>query len=81
MLIINCPTCGPRSVEEFRFGGAAPHVPDWIVGESDRNLDYAWNLDNVSGPQVERWFHDSGCRRWSTVTRDTSTDTIVEDLD
>jgi sarcosine oxidase, subunit delta len=81
MLIITCPSCGPRSVEEFRYGGAAPHVPDHITDPVRRNLDYSWFLDNDCGPQIERWFHDAGCRRWSTVTRDTSTDTIVEELD
>jgi sarcosine oxidase delta subunit len=27
---------------------------------------------------TERWFHAFGCRRWLTVRRDTSTDTVVE---
>ncbi len=79
MLIITCPTCGPRSVEEYRYGGAMPHVPDHIQGAEARNLDYAWFLDNVDGPQTERWFHEAGCRRWSTLMRDTHTDAIVTD--
>ncbi len=78
MLMIPCPTCGPRSVEEFRFGGAAPHVPDFVVGSEPRNLDYAWFLDNLDGLQTERWFHDAGCRRWTTVVRDTNSDTVPD---
>jgi sarcosine oxidase, subunit delta len=56
-----------------------PHVPDHIEGLEQRNLDYVWFLDNADGPQVERWFHDAGCRRWSTVMRDTHTDRMVTD--
>jgi sarcosine oxidase delta subunit len=26
---------------------------------------------------TERWFHAAGCRRWLSVHRDTSTDTVV----
>ncbi|MFM8312142.1 MAG: sarcosine oxidase subunit delta, partial [Ilumatobacteraceae bacterium] len=27
-----------------------------------------------SGVVLERWFHESGCRRWHTASRDTTTD-------
>ncbi len=76
MLQIPCTNCGQRSVDEFRWGGAMPHVPDWIEGAENRNLDYVWFLDNDAGPITERWFHEAGCRRWSTVTRDTTTDVV-----
>jgi heterotetrameric sarcosine oxidase delta subunit len=78
MLLIPCQHCGARSVEEFRWGGAMPHVPDHVVGEAARNLDYVWFLDNEAGPTTERWFHEAGCRRWSTVQRDTTTDKILD---
>jgi sarcosine oxidase, subunit delta len=77
MLLITCPQCGPRSVDEYRYGGAMPHVPDDIEGAAARNLDYVWFLDNIDGAQVERWFHDAGCRRWATVMRDTHTDAMM----
>ncbi len=76
MLRIPCQTCGPRSVEEFRWGGAMPNVPDWITDPADRNVDYVWFLDNDAGMITERWFHEAGCRRWSTVQRDTTTDQV-----
>ena len=28
--------------------------------------------------EVERWFHEFGCRRWSTIRRDTRTDAVLE---
>jgi heterotetrameric sarcosine oxidase delta subunit len=31
---------------------------------------------NTTGWQDERWFHRDGCRRWLTVTRNTSTNEI-----
>ena len=53
-----------------------PHVPDHVVGDEERNLDYVWFLDNDADVITERWFHEAGCRRWSTIRRDTRTDTI-----
>ena len=79
MLSIPCPNCGPRSVEEFRFGGEFPTVPEAVTDPLERNLDYVWFYDNVNGPSKERWFHDAGCRRWLTLQRDTSTDTVLLD--
>jgi sarcosine oxidase, subunit delta len=78
MLLIPCINCGSRSVEEFRWGGAMPHVPDHITDPEEKNLDYVWFLDNEEGEIIERWFHEAGCRRWSTITRDTRTDAIVD---
>jgi heterotetrameric sarcosine oxidase delta subunit len=64
-------------VEEFRFGGEQPHVPAHITDRGQRDLDWAWMLDNAEGPSTERWFHEAGCRRWHTVRRDTRTDELL----
>jgi sarcosine oxidase, subunit delta len=77
MLWIPCPTCGERPVEEFRFGGEIPDVPDHVVGNDERNVDYVWFYNNPEGASTERWFHDFGCRRWMTVQRDTSVDRVL----
>ena len=79
MLWIPCPTCGARPVEEYRFGGELPSVPERIVDADDRDVDYVWFYDNPDGLATERWFHIAGCRRWLTVRRDTHTDVIVDD--
>ena len=79
MLWITCPVCGARPVEEYRFGGEIPNVPDHIVDPGLRDADYVWNFNNPDGPTVERWFHGAGCRRWLTLHRDTTTDTVLDD--
>jgi len=78
MLWIPCPTCGLRPVEEYRFGGELPAVPERITDPGQRDVDYVWFFNNVDGPSVERWFHHAGCRRWLTLHRDTSTDTVLD---
>ena len=34
-------------------------------------------FENPAGVTTERWFHAAGCRRWLTIRRDTTTDTVV----
>jgi heterotetrameric sarcosine oxidase delta subunit len=78
-LKLNCPNCGQRSYHEFWFAGELrPYDPS-----ADANSDYAnvWLRDNVDGQQVERWFHYAGCRRWTTLERDTRKNEIVQLLD
>ncbi|MCU1392709.1 MAG: soxA [Ilumatobacteraceae bacterium] len=74
MLWVTCPNCGSRPFEEFRYGSVFPVTPAVISDVDKRNVDYAWMQDNVDGPTLERWFHESGCRRWFTAKRDTRTD-------
>ena len=74
MLWINCPNCGNRPVEEWRFGGEFPTIAPHLTDPDDRDVDYVWMFDNIDGPSNERWFHEAGCRRWCTVVRDTRTD-------
>jgi sarcosine oxidase, subunit delta len=78
MLWITCPNCGDRPVEEYRFGGEMPTVPEHVTDPDERDLDYVWFFDNRKGPSIERWFHHAGCRRWLTLQRDTTNDHILE---
>ena len=80
MLTIVCPHCGPRPVEEFRFGGEIPSPPADLTDDLDRDLDRVWMFTNVDGVQIERWFHEAGCHRWHTARRDTTLDRFVEPL-
>ena len=80
MLWLPCPRCGPRPIEEFTFGGELRHVPDWITDPDERDFDEVWIFENPDGIATERWFHSAGCRRWLTVRRDTSSDTVIEVL-
>ena len=80
MLEINCPNCGHRPVEEFRFGGEWPKPPESLTDPLDVDFDQVWMFTNANGVQIERWFHDAGCHRWLTANRDTSIDRFVDDL-
>ncbi len=81
MLIVTCPNCGPRPVEEFRFGGEIPQPPASVTDALERDFDQVWMFTNAAGVQNERWFHDAGCHRWLTATRDTSIDRFVSPSD
>jgi sarcosine oxidase subunit delta len=59
--LLRCPSCGPRDVGEFRYGG---QVTPTLTGS---------NLPEV---QLERWYHRFGCRRWLTARRDVRTNTV-----
>lgn len=76
MLFIDCPNCGARSIEEFRYG-EIPTVPESIVEQAARDLDRGFMRSNPEGVTIERWFHEYGCRRWFTVRRDTRTDELL----
>lgn len=67
---IRCPHCGPRPSPEFVYGG---EWRDLDAGDEAADFERVFLRDNVAGPQRERWFHAFGCRRWTTVTRDTVT--------
>lgn len=77
-ILIPCPNCGPRPVEEFSFG-EIPDVPETITDGESRDFDRAFMHNNIEGMQAERWFHTFGCRRWCTVKRDTRTDEILNE--
>ena len=73
-LQIPCSFCGLRSVEEFGYG-EIPDVPDSLTDAAARDVDRVFMKTNPNGPAREAWFHAHGCRRWSYLTRDRSTDT------
>lgn len=74
---IPCPTCGPRALAEFSYGGAAldrPPAPAAASPETDAAWDdFVYRRDNPAGATREFWFHVAGCRRWFAATRDTRT--------
>ena len=76
MLLISCPFCGPRSEDEFGFGGDA----SLITPNDDDNIqdvaDYMFLRDNPKGWHKEYWFHRYGYRRWLKIERHTVTHEI-----
>ena len=71
-MLIPCPHCGIRPVEEFTFLGDA-NV------QRPQNLDdpnwhaYVYERDNPRGKIDEFAHHSGGCRAWLVVSRDTKT--------
>ena len=65
---IPCPICGTRDHAEFKFGG---ELRDLESPDAEADFRRVYLRENAAGPQVERWFHAAGCRRWVTVRRDT----------
>jgi heterotetrameric sarcosine oxidase delta subunit len=78
-LMIPCPTCGRRPFTEFVCGGELPDHDEAAGPGTDpleEDFQRVWLRRNTTGPQVERWFHSAGCRRWITLTRNTLTNAI-----
>jgi heterotetrameric sarcosine oxidase delta subunit len=75
--LLQCPTCGPRSVYEFRFGGEAEQMAASAVPETEWTGHY-YIRANVAGLQREWWFHRSGCRQWLQAVRNTVTNEVLE---
>jgi heterotetrameric sarcosine oxidase delta subunit len=73
---IHCRHCGARPLEEFFFA-EVPVVPATITDPDERDLERGFMHDNTEGPVVERWFHAYGCRRWTSIERDTRTDEVL----
>lgn len=71
-MLINCPHCGPRVVEEFAFVAAAEAVI-W-----PQTLEPLTRRSNPRGVHDEIWRHASGCRAFFRVARDTDTHQISD---
>ncbi len=74
-MLIKCPHCGARPVEEFTFLGDAsitrPASNDPATME--QWFDYVYLRDNPKGRFAEYAHHSGGCRAWLVVSRDTQT--------
>ena len=74
-MLIKCPHCGTRPVEEFSFlGDARPERPaSNDPATMDQWFDYVYLRDNPKGRFDEYVHHSGGCRAWMVVTRNTET--------
>ena len=74
-MLIPCPHCGTRPVEEFTFLGDAsvtrPTSNDPAAME--QWYDYVYLRANPRGRFAEFAHHSGGCRAWLVVTRNTET--------
>jgi len=74
-MLIPCPHCGARPVEEFTFlGDARPERPaSNDPATMEQWFDYVYLRDNPKGRYDEYVHHSGGCRAWLVVNRDTET--------
>ena len=74
--LLECPHCGLRDVNEFKFQGEVTRRPR--TTPTLRELtDYVYFRDNVAGVQREWWYHRVGCGLWFIAERDTRTNEVV----
>ena len=79
-MLIPCPHCGTRPVEEFTFLGDASVVrPDNLDPSAiDEWLHYVYLRDNPRGVFAEFVHHSGGCRAWLVVTRNSATHEVYD---
>jgi methylglutamate dehydrogenase subunit B len=72
-MLIKCPHCGTRPIEEFTFLGDADVVRPTSNDPTtmDQWFDYVYLRDNPRGAFNEYAQHSSGCRAWLVVSRNT----------
>ena len=77
MIRLNCPVCGLRDEDEFRFvGDATVKRPDMDNSDMQTWYEYVFLRDNPRGEHVEHWQHVHGCRQFLVVRRNTLTHEI-----
>jgi heterotetrameric sarcosine oxidase delta subunit len=78
MLLLTCPHCGPRNVNEFRHGGETnPRPSDPSAVDDAAWADFLYMRQNTLGVQTEWWYHRQGCGQWFLAERHTGTNAVV----
>lgn len=78
MLRIQCPCCGLRDHDEFRYGGdASVQRPSLDETNAEDWYRYVFIRTNPKSRHFEYWQHVMGCRRWLIVERSTATHDIA----
>jgi sarcosine oxidase subunit delta len=74
-MLIKCPHCGNRPVEEFTFNGDASMKRPTSTDPStmEQWFNYVYLRDNPKGRYDEYVHHSAGCRAWLVVSRNTET--------
>ena len=77
MILIECPNCGPRNSQEFRYGGEYNPRPGKPLEVNEAEwTDYLFMKANTRGEQKEWWYHRAGCQLWFLAERHTKTNLI-----
>ena len=79
MLILECPECGPRNVQEFRYGGEYNPRPAALKEASEEVwAAYVYMRENPLGVQKEWWYHRAGCGLWFVAERHTKSHEVLQ---
>jgi methylglutamate dehydrogenase subunit B len=79
---IDCPFCGSRDLREFSFLGDAETAGSALAeatpaaaggGNPAAEAERVYFRLNPAGRHRGLWYHESGCRSWLLVERDTRT--------
>ena len=73
MILLECPNCGPRNAQEFRYGGELHKRPDLNAVTPEEWATYIYMRDNALGVIREWWYHRAGCGLWFIAERHTKT--------
>lgn len=77
MIQVSCPNCGPRNVQEFRYGGELNPRPRLPAAASTAEwANYLYMRENRLGLRTEWWYHRHGCGLWFLAERHTHTNEI-----
>ena len=76
-MLLSCPWCGPRELEEFRFRSVVAAGSDATARSASRAFAEVYERTNVPDANIEYWQHDRGCRAWLVVQRDPSTSAVL----
>jgi sarcosine oxidase subunit delta len=73
-MLVTCPNCGPREVEELRNAGETTRRP--TITPTARELNtYVYFRENTAGVLREWWFCRV-CEDWFLAERDTVTNEV-----
>jgi heterotetrameric sarcosine oxidase delta subunit len=77
VIVLTCPNCGERNVNEFRYGGEARPRPSEASADSSEWTEYLYMRANPLGIVREWWYHRAGCGCWFIAERHTQTHDVV----
>ena len=78
MIVVPCPNCGPRNSSDLRNAGELVSRPDPDTASLTEWRSYLYLRENPAGWVTETWYCRTGCRRYFTIERNTSTNEIRE---
>lgn len=79
MIQIDCPNCGRRNTNEFRFGGEYNPRPGSMKKITNEEwTGYVFLRENKLGVQKEWWYHRAGCGLWFLVERHTKSNEVIK---